>query len=313
VPEFREITVDGVIRRFGLRFPNPYNPNVRYPIVFVFHGDLECELFDENAGRCVRSRPDVVTSSEGDFGFRELLRADAIVVYPDGANLNRFAPASLSWDSFGELGDNLDFDMVLEITAQLRQEVCTDADGPAFVAFSGGGFFAQSYACYVGGVSSLVVLEAGFEDNDVTVSRSVDNVVDLEACVAESPPALVVHSLGDLTVPVRYGDVATEHWRTVNGCATTTTTSLLDPECVEFSGCDGRVVRCTPACVDLDFDDDDDDGDVTECVSDQHRLWKPEGPVAASQFLRRFFNAAPEGARAARSATDAHLEDRDPR
>ena len=69
------------------------------------------------------------------------------------------------------------------------------------------------------------------------------------------------------------------------------TTSLLDPACVEFLGCDGRVVRCTPVCVDVDFADDDNDGDVSECVPDQHRLWKPEGPGVTSQFLQRFFNA----------------------
>ena len=51
----------------------------------------------------------------------------------------------------------------------------------------------------------------------------------------------------------------------------------------------GRVARCTPACVDLDVNDDDGDFDTTECVPDQHRLWKPEGAVVANAFLRRFF------------------------
>jgi poly(3-hydroxybutyrate) depolymerase len=216
-----------------------------------------------------------------------------VIVYVDGANLNRFAGDSLSWDTFGLPGDNPDILFVQALTTLIKSEVCTEQGDVYAMGFSGGAFMAQTYACYAGGVRALAVFEGGFEDGDANgpeiVSRSPLNVVNLNACVSPAPAALVVHSPADVTVPVRYGQAAAAHWRARNSCATSSSPSTLDADCVEFDGCGNRVALCQPACPALDINDLDGDTDVDECDPTGHVLWKPQGPSVAATFLRRFF------------------------
>ena len=99
-----------------------------------------------------------------------------------------------------------------------------------------------------------------------------------DPATADAPAALVVHAETDNTVPFRYGTAAVEHWRDANGCAATTATSPLDPDCDAFDTCaaGGETVFCSPTLAD-------------PLEPDQHNVWRPEGPRVVASFFRSFF------------------------
>lgn len=303
--EEESVIVDGVSRTFGVRYPDAYDQNRPYPITFVFHGDLTCDDFDVANDRCVTPRQ-TASEQRGIFGLEAVvdgangnavlspgLSEDSILVYVNGANRNVFNPEFFSWDTFNVAATNPDIKAVLAIKSRIQQELCVDANTTLAVGFSGGGFFAHTLGCMTGLVSAVATFEGGFEDGDPLVSQDPLNVVDVNACVAQTPRALLIHSPDDTTVPIRYADQAASHYAARHTCdavAPVPTTTLGEPECEDFVGCTSPVSVCrVPVCVqeNPNFDPGNPNDPLQPfcLVDDQHNPWKPQGLAVISAFF----------------------------
>ncbi|MDP2343528.1 MAG: hypothetical protein Q8O67_21390 [Deltaproteobacteria bacterium] len=269
------LDVGELTRRYALRVPENYDKNRPYPVVLIFHGDADCEEFDDVDDVCLRPQA-AAPGTRDAFGLEPLIGDDAVLVYVEGHNLNAFEPRLLSWDTFRPAGANPDFAFVDAILAELDDELCVDAARTFAVGFSGGGFFADSLACLHGGLTGVATFEGGFEAGELEISFDADNVVDLAGCAPDAPAALVIHAADDNVVPPRYGSDAAEHFRTANGCAAETVPSDLDDDCEAFVGCraGGDTVLCTPASAD---------------PPRTHAVWQPEGSLVLSSFLQSQF------------------------
>jgi len=298
--EEESVIVDGVSRTFGVRYPDAYDQDRRYPITFVFHGDLTCDDFDVVNDRCITPRQ-TAGEQRGIFGLESVvdganavlspgLSEDSILVYVNGANRNSFNPEFFSWDTFNVAATNPDIKAVLAIKSRIQQELCVDADTTLAVGFSGGGFFAHTLGCMTGIVSAVATFAGGFEDGDLLVSQDPLNVVDVGACVAATPRALLIHGEDDGTVPIRYADQAANHYTARHTCqAVPPVASILgEPECEDFVGCARPVSVCrVPVCVqeNPDFDPLDPINQPFCLVDDQHNPWKPQGLTVISAFF----------------------------
>jgi len=311
----RTIDVQGEPRTFGVRFPDNYDEDRQYPITFAFHGDLTCDAFDELENVCVTSRDLSQVNDGAEFrGLLDLestldidgnvtapgLSVGSIIVYVDGKNRNQFNPEFLSWDTFSDLADNDDIRAVLAIQAALRPELCVDTAHTFAVGFSGGGFFAHTLGCRTGLIEGVATFAGGFEDGG-TASQDPLNVVDLQSCVQQTPPAaLLMYAERDTTVtPDPYLDDAVAYYGGAHNCDEVAgqltledpSQRITEPECIDLVGCDRPVTFCEPICAEdnpaFDAGLPEDPTTNPRClVDDQHNPWKPEGPPA----IRTFFN-----------------------
>ncbi len=249
---YSEHDVDG--RAYGVFVPDRAEGVGFDDVVLVFHGDAECAVDDDGICR----HPPAIDLDGVRAQFDLERRVDAAIVYVAGANLNRFRPDVLSWDTFSDGDDNADFAFVDAVIDDLGCAV----DDVAVVGFSGGAFFANSYACLHGGTSAVVSFEGGFEDGDVGTSFDEDNIVDVSAC-RDLPPALLVNASDDVVVPPRYGDAAFA----VYGCDATVD---VDDDCAEACG----STLSHPATADAQAN-----------PPRTHAIWNPEGIDRAAAFL----------------------------
>ena len=300
--ERKSVVVDGLTRTFGVRYPDGYDQNRLYPITFVFHGDLTCERFSPATDECLVSRQ-AAQEVRGLFKLESVvdganavvqpgLSQDSILVYPETRNQNQFNPEFFSWDTFSDAADNADIQAVLAIKSRLSREVCVDDATTVAIGFSGGGFFAHTLGCKTNIISAVATFAGGFEDGDAAVSQDPGNVVDLDTCIA-TPPALLIHGEDDITVPIKYADAAAAHYAAGLSCdpvLPVTSTTLLEPECVDFVGCTSPVSVCrVPGCVQENPDFDpafpNDPLQPFCLVDDQHNPWQPQGPQVIRAFL----------------------------
>jgi poly(3-hydroxybutyrate) depolymerase len=263
------VDVDGVARRYAVAVPAGYDDAVAAPVVVVFHGDAECADFDPAENACVTPTEVLGDALRASFGLEDALPGagvDAVVVYVEGANQNRFRPDLLSWDTFSKDGDNADFAAVDAVLDDVAGRVCADVDDAAAVGFSGGAFFVHALACLHGGLGAVAAFEGGFESGEVAVSYDEGNVVDPADCGA-LPPALIVQADDDTVVPPRYGEAAAAVY--AGSCdADADAASDLDADCVEF--CDDTVF-CSPA---------------SAAPPRTHAIWT-RGPGVAAEFFAR--------------------------
>ncbi|HEY1098314.1 MAG TPA: hypothetical protein VGF99_05280, partial [Myxococcota bacterium] len=263
-----DLVVDGIDRQAMVRLPNGYDANEPYPVVYGFHGDQDCQVRD---GDACSVAPPIPTNDVA--GLASRIGSEAILVSIAGENLNRFFP-DFSWDTVGALEVNPDVQAIRAFRARLDDDYCVDTTRSFAVGFSGGGFFTNAIACYGEAFTAIAVFEGGFEDGSFI---SPQNRVDLDDCVSEPLPALIVHDRADTTVPLFYGQEAFDFWADNGGCGDATfTTSSLDPECEALSGCalGDDLVLCTVG---------------TAHGPQRHEVWAAHGSTVAAAFFRRFF------------------------
>lgn len=259
-PGYSEHDVGG--RRYGIFVPAVADGAGIDDVVLVFHGDAPCEAVADD-GSCAASPPVLGDVLRSQFDLEG--RVDAAIVYVEGANQNRFRPDVLSWDTFSA-DDNADFAFVDAVLDDLFVNEGCAVDDVAAVGFSGGAFFANSYACLHGDsgtpLTAVVSFEGGFEDGDVATSYDEANVVDVAAC-ADLPPAFLVNAADDTVVPPRYGDAALA----VYGCDDV---EDAGDDCVAACG----SVLCSPPTADAQAN-----------PPRTHAIWNPEGIERAAAFL----------------------------
>ena len=279
------VTAAGRTREYYVHFPETYDPNHPYPVVFIFHGDANLEQLPKGL------------DGRGFFGFEETLGEEAILVYMDGENLY---PATdqldengqhpfFSWDDASPVSSNPDISYFNSVLGQVQSDYCVDRNTTFATGFSGGAFFVNSLACLNGGLTAIVTFEGGIENGELSETITP---IDTSQCVDAAPAAMIVHTKKDTTVAYSPHALASlELWNQKNGCGGSTSTSEIASLCTEQSTQAARVVFCEPDCT------DDADGDGV-CVSDQHTIWnitdtsgKRQGPEAAAHFLRRFIPA----------------------
>lgn len=145
-------------------------------------------------------------------------QGQALFVYPDG----RVIPSAgrTAWEE----ADLLFFDAML---AEISAAYCVDASRVFAAGHSYGAYMTNEVGCQRAGVVRAIAAVSGG-----TLGTR---------CVGPTA-AWLAHGTNDGTVPQSEGARARDHWRTTNGCASTTTP--VAPEgCVSYEGCaDGAPV-----------------------------------------------------------------------
>jgi polyhydroxybutyrate depolymerase len=149
-------------------------------------------------------------------------QGQALFVYPDG----RVIPSAgrTAWEE----ADLLFFDAML---AEVSAAYCVDRDRVFAAGHSYGAYMTNEVGCQRAGVVRAIAAVSG----GTLGTRCVGTTA-----------AWLAHGTNDGTVPQSEGVRARDHWRTTNGCASTTTP--VAPEgCVRYEGCaaDAPVTWCS--------------------------------------------------------------------
>lgn len=139
-------------------------------------------------------------------------QGQALFVYPDG----RVIPSAgrTAWEE----ADLLFFDAML---AEISAAYCVDRDRVFAAGHSYGAYMTNEVGCQRAGVVRAIAAVSG----GTLGTRCIGTTA-----------AWLAHGTNDGTVPQSEGARARDHWRTTNGCASTTTP--VAPEgCVTYEGC----------------------------------------------------------------------------
>jgi polyhydroxybutyrate depolymerase len=212
------ITVLGTQRTYVLVEPKTLEPERRYPLVLVFHGD----------------------GGDGP-GFRRAWPFDrasgngAILVYPEG--LGR------TWDLETQVA-NADEAFTLAIIDDVAKRRPIDRARIFAAGYSSGGFLANVLACRHPGVFRAIASNAGgapYHERDRWGNG-------FPKCPGQLPvAALALHGESDSDVTLDSGRFSAEYWAYVNGCATDEMETTGYAECRVYHGCPaGKAVGwCT--------------------------------------------------------------------
>jgi polyhydroxybutyrate depolymerase len=202
------LSVGGTARRYVLVGPSAPQPDRRYPLVLVFHGD----------------------GGDGP-GFRRAWPFDratgngAILVYPEG--LGR------TWD-LETLDANRDEAFVLAIIEDVAQKHAIDRARIFAAGYSSGGFLANVLACRHPGVFRAIASNAG----GAPYHESTRWGNGFPKCPGEQPVAmLALHGESDSDVTPDSGRFSAEYWAYVNGCSTDAMETTGYTECQVYRGC----------------------------------------------------------------------------
>ncbi|MBS2011916.1 MAG: hypothetical protein JST00_03425 [Deltaproteobacteria bacterium] len=205
------LTVGGAARTYNLFVPEGYDGRKTFPLVFVFHGD-------GGTGSGIRNSFKIEATAAG----------GAIFVYPDGAGK--------TWVIDNAAGIQKDIDFVDAIAASLKTSHCVDTKKVFATGFSKGAYFTNMLGCLSKMGLRGVIGHAGGGPFGLDGSGTkFDNGGQL-VCPQPSVAALQVQGETDGNVPLSEGTKARDHWRRVNGCATTS--KPFDPSpCIAYDGC----------------------------------------------------------------------------
>lgn len=199
-----DTTVDGMSRHYQVVVPDSYDASRPIRLVFVFHG------LGGN-GTQIRSY----------LNLESLAAGQAIFVYPDGI---------VGPQTFGRTGwANDDLAFFDAMVSEISGEFCIDSEHMFVMGHSFGAYMTDLVGCERGDIVRAVAQVSGGTQGG--------------ACRG-AVPAWLSHGTRDTTVPASQGEAARDHWRTVNGCANTTTPTTI-PDCVTYDGCAAPLTWCS--------------------------------------------------------------------
>ena len=196
----RTIMSNDIERVYYLEFPEDYNPNIPYPLVFALHG---------TGGD--------YTSWLGEYyTLPDSMREEAILVYPNA--LEKAEGEVTQWDYESDL---IFFD---DIYTELEANICFDIRKVFVTGHSDGGGFTHTLGCKRGNVLRAIAPSAG-------------GLLEHESCIGQVA-VIQTHGSNDTVVPPTMVKPGRDYWIAVNGCNKEKTREGVDPICVEYKGCD---------------------------------------------------------------------------
>jgi polyhydroxybutyrate depolymerase len=217
VDSVRSLSTNDGQRSYRVHVPPSYDPAVRTPLVFNFHGLTMNAVTQEWYSRML------ATSDTEGF----------VVVHPDGIGN--------SWNSGGCCGDAASQDIddvgfVSGMLDELEAELCVDTKRVYATGMSNGGHMSNQLACALSHRFAAVAPVAGSNYSETcNVSRPV--------------PMLHFHGTADAIVPYALGTTAVDAWIDRNGCSdvSETTVDNGEVECNTWNDCDAgvEVTLCT--------------------------------------------------------------------
>ncbi len=207
--------------RYLITAPSTYDPNLPYPLGFVFHGANNTEEVCYIGGNCA--------------GVNRALHEQAIVVYPKSFGT--------SWTAAEREQNVTYFD---DLLAHLEATYCIDERRVFALGTSSGAHFSNILGCRRGDVLLAVVPGAGER-------------LEKDNCKGRVA-ALVIHGVADMaSVPFAKGEEARDDYARLNGCTSETLPLLSTMHetvtgaralgmstngCVDYQGCrEGLPVR----------------------------------------------------------------------
>jgi|GEM_PF-1151712 len=199
--------LDGYDRRYMLRFPENYDPERAWPLIFALHG---------NGGN-----PSYWDTTGGERDIRTAFGQEAILVIPEAINnaWRDYEADPETWPMFMDLELNF-FDTVYE---EVSADLCIDPENVFAMGFSGGGSYSGVLGCRRDYIRAIAV------------GGSV--IYFDEADCTETPAAWITIGDGELTSGREdYRDF----FRDRAGCQPESTPT--EPEgCVAYDGCDAET------------------------------------------------------------------------
>ncbi|MBW2523530.1 MAG: hypothetical protein JRI23_05120 [Deltaproteobacteria bacterium] len=207
------IDVGGADRTYVLRYPDSYDNNRPYPVVFLFHG----------------------TSGSGqEYDYTRVEQAapegGAIFVLPVG--LDYEWAQDTGWETFND--DERDLAFFDAMWSRIRSEYCVDEDRVFASGHSIGGYMSNYLGCMRGEVVRAIAPIAGGGMYDWFLANNT--------CSGQVA-AKVIHGTADDDVPFSAGVQVRDYFLGANHCGSTTTPTS-DPPCEQYEGCDaGHAVQ----------------------------------------------------------------------
>lgn len=199
--------LDGLARRYILRLPENYSPDVPWPVVLALHG---------NGGSV-----DYWDATSGPQNIREVLKNDAVLIVAEAieGNWRDYEASPDTWPARVEQ-ELAYFEEVLE---QARNELCVNEDAIFSMGFSGGGSFSGVLGCRRSDIRAIAV------------GGSVIYFDEAE-CI-NTPAAWITIGTEELT-PER--EAFRDFFRDRAMCSETSMATSPDP-CVAYDGCESTT------------------------------------------------------------------------
>jgi len=216
--EPRSIVVDGGTRKWLLVEPRNLDPNRRYALVLVLHGD------GGNARGFHQGFPFEKGSGDG-----------AVLAYLEGIHT--------TWDLEAPKGKNRDVMFAKQVVEQLLAEKPIDRDRVFAAGYSSGGFLANVIACHEPGLLRAISSSAG----GAPYKQAETWPNGFPKCPGQKPTAMIaLHGEQDFGVTLDSGRFSASYWAYVNGCDTKQMETSGYEQCTVYRGCprDKAVAWC---------------------------------------------------------------------
>jgi polyhydroxybutyrate depolymerase len=269
------LTVAGVERTFRVHVPPGYRNTQPAPVVLMLHGG-------GGSGEQFQMRSSSMDSIADRDGF--------ITVYPDGTGVLRTWNGGLCCGR--AVAENIDdVGFMAALLDHVEAELCTDRRRVFATGMSNGGLLSHRLACELSARIAAVAPVAG--------------TLGISSCApARAVPVMHIHGTRDGHVPYEGGrgcgpSGATftsvpdtmEHWRSQNGCGSTTTSYFEqgDGRCSAYQGCRASTVLCAIEGGGHSWPGGVSKEPVADCPSDGFQSQS----FSASEVAWRFFQSNP--------------------
>ena len=217
-----EIDVDGVEREFHVVFPEDYDAQRAYTLIFFWHG------LGGSAERVV----------SGQFiGLGEENDGSAILVAGQGLlqpnPLNPSGPQRAGWADRG----NADVNFTRALLARMRAEYCIDNDRIFSAGVSYGGVMTNRVGCEMADEFRAIAPVMGQGPESWRQSNDCSMRIREANCAAGQVAAWITHGTEDTTVPYCGGERSRDYWQAANGCGAEAS-PVGENGCVEYADCD---------------------------------------------------------------------------
>jgi poly(3-hydroxybutyrate) depolymerase len=196
----RIIVSNDIERVYYLEFPEDYDPNISYPLIFALHGA---------GGDYTRWLGEYYTLPDS-------MKEEAILVYPNA--LEKAEGELTQWDYESDL---IFFD---DIYAELEANICFDTRKVFATGHSAGGGFTHALGCKRGNVLRAI-------------APSAAGLLEHESCIGQVA-VIQIHGSNDTLSPPTMGRSSRDYWIAVSGCNKEKTREGVDPVCEAYSECD---------------------------------------------------------------------------
>ena len=198
------IDVNGVTRSYVLKFPQDYDPNIAYPLVFSWHGHGD--------------------NSDNFSSIWQGHGQNLIAVTPQGLPLET---GLAGWDSTRDL---VFFDALYEV---LTANLCVDRSRVFSLGFSNGGGMTYGLSCgRADVVRGASIVGAAPSDPSLTVE-------DLDELLSDCPPlpTWLANGIDDPLSPIEGAEVVRDWMLNRNGCDPDASTATGSGLCVRYDDC----------------------------------------------------------------------------